>query len=298
MLLSLDGQVKAGRGNWAGAMDSYLDALQFGTEVPRGGRLDHWQVGRHIQLNARLNMEQTAIHLSASRLRAAIRRMEAIIGQHVPFSDVLAEAKWIVVAYYLEMFKDCNLLEALRWYENDNGVLRAERFGDRLPVLRHSKSGIIRNWTRYMDRRIGRVRRPYAARPPLPPAPRDPFNSLCYAILDGDEDWCSDLVNQTLNNELLATLALRAFKMEHGKYPAFLSELSPTYLSRVPDDLFSLKGKLKYRRTSSGYRLYSIGPDGRDDKGKPVVYHDAGHTAVRRDWISPASTGDIVAGIN
>jgi hypothetical protein len=62
-------------------------------------------------------------------------------------------------------------------------------------------------------------------------------------------------------------LALAAFKADRGAYPAVLQELSPAYLSSLPDDFFSGR-PLVYSRTSDGYRLYSVGPNMIDDGGK------------------------------
>src|SRR5205823_6528239 len=44
-------------------------------------------------------------------------------------------------------------------------------------------------------------------------------------------------------------LALAAFNGDHGSYPASLTELSPNYLSEVPEDTFSDK-PLLYSRTA------------------------------------------------
>src|SRR2546421_13887 len=61
-------------------------------------------------------------------------------------------------------------------------------------------------------------------------------------------------------------LALAAFKSERGFYPAALSELAPEFLTNVPQDNFSDRSFI-YARTSSGYALYSVGPNLVDDGG-------------------------------
>lgn len=52
----------------------------------------------------------------------------------------------------------------------------------------------------------------------------------------------------------------------HNLYAQFLSDLTPAYLARVPDDPFDGK-PLRYRKAGKGYILYSIGPDLKDDHG-------------------------------
>jgi hypothetical protein len=62
------------------------------------------------------------------------------------------------------------------------------------------------------------------------------------------------------------SLALAALKAESGSYPAKLADLSPKYLAKVPKDVFSA-ADFHYRAGKGGYRLWSIGPNGRDDDG-------------------------------
>jgi hypothetical protein len=90
---------------------------------------------------------------------------------------------------------------------------------------------------------------------------------------------------------LTVSLALRAYQVEHQKYPASLAELVPEYLEQIPTDPFSLKQPLRYRVKGEEYLLYSIGPDGTDNEGTPVA--EAKTNIDRAD-----GKGDIVAGIN
>ena len=63
------------------------------------------------------------------------------------------------------------------------------------------------------------------------------------------------------------SLALAAWRSEKGGYPAELDELSPVYLKAIPNDLFTGKA-LIYKPRSSGYLLYSVGCNMKDDGGK------------------------------
>jgi hypothetical protein len=67
---------------------------------------------------------------------------------------------------------------------------------------------------------------------------------------------------------LIVELGLRAHRLELGSAPATLAELLPRYLSAVPDDPFA-EGAMIYRATRDHYVLYSVGPDGDDDRGQP-----------------------------
>ncbi len=58
--------------------------------------------------------------------------------------------------------------------------------------------------------------------------------------------------------------ALAIYKSDHDAYPDKLAELSPQYIKAVPKDIFS-DAELHYTKKGSGYLLYSVGPDGKDD---------------------------------
>lgn len=60
-------------------------------------------------------------------------------------------------------------------------------------------------------------------------------------------------------------LALKTYRAQHGAYPATLSGLA------VPEDPFSGKA-FAYRRQGAGFKLYSLGPDLKDNKGQPILF--------------------------
>ncbi|MEX1097541.1 MAG: hypothetical protein WED34_15960 [Planctomycetales bacterium] len=61
--------------------------------------------------------------------------------------------------------------------------------------------------------------------------------------------------------------ALAAYRAERGEYPAELVQLAPRYVPKVPKDLFNDE-PLKYYRANDRYLLYSVGPNGKDDKAR------------------------------
>ncbi len=68
---------------------------------------------------------------------------------------------------------------------------------------------------------------------------------------------------------LAAELALRCYQAEQGHPPARLDEVATNYFSHVPEDPFS-RQPLVYRAQGTNWLLYSVGPDGVDDGGKPL----------------------------
>jgi hypothetical protein len=68
----------------------------------------------------------------------------------------------------------------------------------------------------------------------------------------------------------LTAVALEQFRAAHNnRYPAALSELNPSYLNAVLIDPFDGQ-PLRYQKQGAGYVLYSIGPNLKDDGGKPM----------------------------
>lgn len=67
-----------------------------------------------------------------------------------------------------------------------------------------------------------------------------------------------------------ACIAALRYRNETGRWPANLDELVPKYLVRTPADPFSAK-PLRYAVLEDGVMIYSVGPNGVDDGGKPVL---------------------------
>lgn len=70
--------------------------------------------------------------------------------------------------------------------------------------------------------------------------------------------------SEQIQRNLQVAFALACYRREHGRYPEKLDVLSPGYLERVPQDIFS-GAALIYRPEKNGYLLYSFGVNGLDD---------------------------------
>lgn len=89
----------------------------------------------------------------------------------------------------------------------------------------------------------------------------------------------------------LTAIALELFKRRHGDYPASLSELTPTFLPRVPLDIFD-GSPLKYQVRSGRPLLYSVGTDRKDDAGRsPSTRHTDGAST----WYPPDDIDALLA---
>lgn len=299
-LLMLEGQVKEGRGDWGGAVESDLDAVRLGADIPRGSVLIGDLVGIACQAIGRYRVWDAASHLSAAQAGAAARRLEATQVRQVPFKDTLQEEKWTGQAALLEIMRRPNwrheMASELLPAGDNNSALAFE-----MRTLFLSKRRVVDNYSGYMDRLIANARQPYAANPPPLSIPTDPVNQILAPIFS--TAGLKHTENETQNALLATTLALRAYRLEHGAYPAALGELTPHYLTRVPDDPFALTGPLHYRRAGTSFVLYSVGPDGKDDGGRPIFDSTKSAPTVPTDndhryWVQQDSLGDVVAGVN
>ena len=79
---------------------------------------------------------------------------------------------------------------------------------------------------------------------------------------------------------LMAELALRCYRIDHGRAPESMQQLIPNYLQRVPLDPFN-GHPLVYRPNGTNWVLYSVGPGQADP------------TALEIDY--PVQTGGVVS---
>jgi len=77
----------------------------------------------------------------------------------------------------------------------------------------------------------------------------------------------ADLRRQATTRLLQTDLAIRLYREDHGRLPARLLELIPSYLSGLPLDPYSGES-LIYRTNGDEFTLYSVGKDRIDDGGK------------------------------
>jgi hypothetical protein len=88
-------------------------------------------------------------------------------------------------------------------------------------------------------------------------------------------------------NSIMVALALEAYRRGHGgTYPTSLDQLVPALLPAVPED--PCDGKpVRYRLIDGRPIVYSVGMDGDDDGGKPLV-NKKGELENSRAAISPS----------
>ena len=299
-LLSLQGQVRAARGDWSGAVESHLDAMRLGEDIPHGSVLIGSLVGIACEAIGRRPLWSLVDHLNAAQSRAALTRLGGIMERHFPYADTIQEEKWLGQAGMLEIFTSSKKRNELFTAANSGSALGSSAMQSlsSLSYLAYSKNKIMHNYTTYMDETSRLARQRYGLHLPPPPLPTDPLNRVLLSTFALAQ--LKVVANETQNGLLLVTFALRAFRLENGRYPASLAELAPSYLKKLPEDPFAAQGTFKYKRMGNSYVLYSVGPDGTDDSGTPIDDPKQAGSANpnARYFININSVGDVVAGKN
>ena len=218
-----------------------------------------------IQAIGRNGIEQSLDHLNAAQARAAAQRLEEVARRHTPFADVLREEEWSRQAILLELFRKANWrYEVACLCSADNDIKQSYFVA---MTYTTSKAQILDDYTRFVDAAIAKANLPYPAAGAVtdPPLPKDLFVRNLVPIYTKARQKDADC--QAENDLLMLEFALRAYRLDHGSYPAALAQLLPAYLHSIPPDPFGAGEPLHYRRTGQGYTLYSIGPNGKDDHG-------------------------------
>jgi hypothetical protein len=134
---------------------------------------------------------------------------------------------------------------------------------------------------------------------------------LLRPMLWRDEDWISASVVNFANAEVarrlaVTAIALKRYKLRHGKYPADLNVLVPEFCKQVPVDFMDGR-PMRYKPTPDGnYLLYSVGEDGEDNGGdstqiegersQPKSFWTGGRSWLKgRDivWPQPATAEQV-----
>ncbi len=207
--LTLTGNVKAHHGDWAGATDDALDAMQLGEEIQHGGGLEASYLGKRCQTDGRTLARKALQHLSGAQARVAARRMEIILARTQPYVNMLQEQKNIYLAIMNECFHQST------WRDKIIGMRSASM------DYFISKRLIARNVIHMMDVAINDAQRPYSLQSGAL-FNGNPFNLV--ADIQSIGNYRIDItLNETENALLLISYALQAYRAEHGRYPPKLS---------------------------------------------------------------------------
>lgn len=307
-LFKTECRVRAAQRNWKSAARSALDNIHLGVDSCQSGGIIAMNTSS-INLNDGFrDLGAVTECLDAATARKAARELRHLMTKYPAMSESLQNDKRSQQKELMEIFAEGNWrrwMVNLEEYDFDASIAGLnppppsigqtvkEKSNDIrifLKGMTRCKSNIVRNYTQVADAAIASAQKPYK---PFHVRGRDAYSDsvadIYYKVMT------RDVKTRTKASMLETALALRAYKLEKGNYPASLDELVPAYLPLVPQDVFANK-PLQYKRDGASYKLWSIGPDMKDDGGKPV--HDASKSLRQQTFVDFDSIGDFVYGVN
>lgn len=269
-LLMLEAYIKEQHGDFNGAMKGYIIYINFATQICKNTDMTYYAYNDNTTSICAKCLDNLVGKLGAADAKYAARAIEKNIASTNSYAQMMEAEKHSMQAMLQELFRERD------WRSQLASTFELLDSQDhRMDVIRcwtTSKREIMSIWTKAIDERIRDARKPY-------PLCQDPE----YRIADF---YCpvyfADMERRALGEEAYAAkgllalaLALQSWKQTYGCYPASLKALVPSYLKRIPRDPFSLNQPLRYRRTKTGYLLYSLGVNCKDDGGKPTQELDS-----------------------
>ena len=295
---SVESHARAAGGDAPGAVASALDAFEMGIDLPHGAPFVESLGGFAVEAVARQALDFEIAHLNGAQAAQAAARLEKLIARRVTWEAMLREEKWAGL-FTMRAAYDKAIKEALE------PPLFADP--DAPPPTLPLQLRLVGSTGNYLSRRMlneyvaamdvllarAAVAYPEHGPPPTVSSINPGMPQLIEVLHRGRFHHARGLAAAHL---ALGRLALHAYRKDSGHYPDQLGELVPRYLKAVPADSFAT-GPLQYARSGQRYRLWSIGPDGRNDGGRPADNPTA-RTPRSRYLITRDSQGDMVANVN
>jgi hypothetical protein len=282
-LLAAEGDVRLAENRVGEAAQSYLDAVQLGTQMMRGGKNLDAIVGIACQQIGRRGLWKVAPRLSEPEARRVIQRLQKIQASHVPLAEIFYEE-----GRFFQEGKATPLPTVT--VDGKTEDPNSDWF------VKYMNQGMVD----YMNRVAHETAAPFPKRSNTVRRPRNPLVKTSSVHSAVERLWVMVDGSKAQNDLLILTLAAQAFHRTNGRYPNALEELVPDYLKKLPNDPFTGETPFRYGIKDKSYVLYSVGPDGVDDGGQPIIgitTPSSDPDEKARPRLLPASRGDIVAGV-
>ncbi|MGC4043579.1 MAG: hypothetical protein QM758_07215 [Armatimonas sp.] len=303
-MLAFASRTYAEVGNTTEAMDCALDAIELGVKLPRGGMLIGNLVGIACESIGQKAMWELADKLSPLEARAASERMTRIRAARWPFANVLEEerlfarqgtratyaggpiAAWKSTGQLLDSTdQSVAAVEGMAGIEDapkPTLAEQAQRLWARTQVVYYGPKTTLENGDRWMTALQEQAKQPWNPSRPEPQMPTDPLNQIIAPVF-------SQASFKQVEIDARGAL-LEAYLLQRATLGDLTSSGEPLTL---PTDPFSPdKAHLHYRMDGSTFILWSVGPDGKDDNGKPIDMEG------KKGYVTAEKTGDIVARVN
>lgn len=282
-LLLMQGRVRMYDVDAAGAVDAWLDTVEMGHDVMQEGPLIARLVGIAIDGMASrplLGLVQQGLGTAAD-YRQIIARLADLEAQRFPYAGTLARE--YACGHQLVERAMADPKQALLLVEATGGAWSLRRIGAYLAAL--AEPGVIvSNYRTYWAMLIEDARRPYPRRDLA--LEREgllgPVNEPMLTV--NRRVRVTDVRDVARLRAVAVMAALQLYRLDNGRLPMTLDALRPAYLAEMPLDPFSEQSFRYLRPPGVGFVVYSLGPDGDDDRAK-----------VEWEWDEDQpSDGDIV----
>jgi hypothetical protein len=252
------------------ALRKMQDGFAFAEGVMRGGATLHLTTGYLSYVPLFEAFPALLPKLSADEARAGADALRAHLGKRTSLAELVQNERRVQLKRLVSTIPD-----PMRGFKFQFG-------GYSWDYLMKPKSEAVAALDTYFTRWSEEAAKPIGQVSP-PEAP-----TATFALLSDDAFSPEQIGKQFLRHHYLearlrliyAALKLEAIRKQTGQYPALLAESGSDPLLTDP---FSGK-PLIYQRDGAGYRLYSVGPNGRDDGGKPF----------KEGKMAPDSSGDLL----
>lgn len=322
-VLASSAETHAESGQLAEAVRCAADTVELGVVTPRGGNLISTLVGGACESIGDASLWALVDRLDAPTARATAQRLERIETRRWPVAEMVrAEGRGIEKSQRAlynggparawrntgEMFgagqEVASTFNRIAGFEEPPQPALTERVRDwaqtswfKAKIAYRGPKSTLDELDRVMAVSIARAESPWDASHATAPAVNDPMLEMLLPVFS---QGAFAVVRTRTETALLTTwVALRTIRVERGRYPESLDALTRSgILKALPIDPFSpTRSPLRYRRNADGtITLYSVGPDARDDGGKPVALR--GVDGKLRHRIDIDSVGDYVARID
>ncbi len=294
-LLSFDARLAAKQGKWTDAISDCLDCFALSNKLQTRGPIIGTYVSIAIRSIGRPIFWLAVNHLNSNQCIAEVRRVEQLEAEETPLSEQLMLEEAAGEAMVKEM---CESPDAIATSSSSKSTWQQRLELNFLFTFRPKRAS-YELYRKHMKQASEMTNQPYAVAQKFVKIPHPP-DLILLVEPDLSKALFWEARDQAFDRLLLTSMALRAYELDHaGKYPDSLGELVPNYLNAVPLDPFAngIGVPLVYRQKGSGYLLYSVGPDGVDDGGRPLESKDS-YGRLTPDLCGSDDKGDLVAGIN
>jgi hypothetical protein len=271
------------------AVDAALDGEEMAVMLPHGGAMIADLVGGACEAMSLSRFEKFLPQLSPAELSAVAVRLERIAAKRASYREVVVEEGRANTAMLQQAFRDPKFRGLRSSYGmardflgyDGSSRLTAHQAWETFQFSMLNKTKLLQSNLDYFDKLAKEVEQTYTGitKVPLPDNPIGKMHNTMYALGGRQHHLAREAVLDLLRIET----ALYRFKAAKGRYPASLEEMVPAFLKSISMDPFGQGKPYIYRAQRSGFLLYSVGVDMKDDGGRPAKYPN-----------QPG--GDIVAG--